>query len=156
MMKHKRSPVTIEQASLTSLTPKRLKADISISSKVLPLSSLRVWHVSCPYGKFAFQQVLNFIATSMRKQDVSLTCFLLRRILKNRELIFLQVKLIFPQGPPHVNDKWVPQYSCREIVKISILHVDVNTSLYLSYVFWRILHNSSLGKCNDAIVIQEL
>lgn len=102
-------------------------------------------------ASLAFQQVLNFIATSMRKQDVSLTCFLLRRILKN-----LQVKLIFPQGPPHVNDKWVPQYSCREIVKISILHVDINTPLYLSYVFWLILHNSSLGKWNNVTVIQEL
>ncbi|XP_071689570.1 transcription factor bHLH153-like [Rutidosis leptorrhynchoides] len=33
MMEHKRSPVSIEQGSLTSLTPKRHKAGLSISSK---------------------------------------------------------------------------------------------------------------------------
>ncbi|KAK2997232.1 hypothetical protein RJ639_025757 [Escallonia herrerae] len=33
MMEHKRSPISVEQGSLTSLTPKRLKADISISAK---------------------------------------------------------------------------------------------------------------------------
>ncbi|KAJ9558721.1 hypothetical protein OSB04_013335 [Centaurea solstitialis] len=34
MMEHKRSPVSVEQGSLTSLTPKRHKAGLSISSKV--------------------------------------------------------------------------------------------------------------------------
>lgn len=34
MMTHKRSPISVEQGSLTSLTPKRHKADISFSSKV--------------------------------------------------------------------------------------------------------------------------
>ncbi|OIT40053.1 PREDICTED: transcription factor bHLH113-like [Nicotiana attenuata] len=34
MLQHKRSPISLEHStSLTSLTPKRLKADISISSK---------------------------------------------------------------------------------------------------------------------------
>ncbi|XP_024983535.1 transcription factor bHLH153 [Cynara cardunculus var. scolymus] len=33
MMEHKRSPVSVEQGSLTSLTPKRHKAGLSISSK---------------------------------------------------------------------------------------------------------------------------
>nr|GEW67658.1 transcription factor bHLH153-like [Tanacetum cinerariifolium] len=33
MMDHKRSPVSIEQGSLTSLTPKRQKAGLSMSSK---------------------------------------------------------------------------------------------------------------------------
>ncbi|KAI7748027.1 hypothetical protein M8C21_028531 [Ambrosia artemisiifolia] len=33
MMEHKRSPVSIEQGSLTSLTPKKHKAGLSISAK---------------------------------------------------------------------------------------------------------------------------
>ncbi|XP_052173683.1 transcription factor bHLH153 [Diospyros lotus] len=33
MMEHKRSPVSVDQGSLTSLAPKRNKADFSISSK---------------------------------------------------------------------------------------------------------------------------
>ncbi|KAM7486701.1 hypothetical protein LguiA_002710 [Lonicera macranthoides] len=33
MMTHKRSPISVEQGNLTSLTPKRHKADISLSSK---------------------------------------------------------------------------------------------------------------------------
>ncbi|CAK9179368.1 unnamed protein product [Ilex paraguariensis] len=33
MMEHKRGPISVEQGRLTSLTPKRHKADLSISSK---------------------------------------------------------------------------------------------------------------------------
>lgn len=41
MMQHKRSPICLEHStSLTSRTPKRLKADVTISSKVSPTSFL--------------------------------------------------------------------------------------------------------------------
>ncbi|KAJ0793356.1 putative transcription factor bHLH family [Helianthus annuus] len=40
MMEHKWSPVSIEQGNLTSLTPKRHKAGLSISPKVSSLSGL--------------------------------------------------------------------------------------------------------------------
>ncbi|CAH9081356.1 unnamed protein product [Cuscuta europaea] len=33
MMEHKRGPISLEHSSMTSLTPKRLKADMSLSSK---------------------------------------------------------------------------------------------------------------------------
>nr|XP_043610915.1 transcription factor bHLH153 [Erigeron canadensis] len=62
MMEHKRSPVSVEQGSLTPLTPKRHKAGLSISSKErkekLGERIAALQQLVSPYGKTDTASVL--------------------------------------------------------------------------------------------------
>ena len=65
-MQHKRSPISINQSNLSSLTAKRHKTSTSLSSKVSPPPSL-VYLASCIQGYL--QKILKILFVNMRIEN---------------------------------------------------------------------------------------
>lgn len=65
MMEHKQCPITFEDSSITTLTPKRHKADLSLTSKVFstPLHFV-VWFISICSSEPVFCYVLECFVLS--------------------------------------------------------------------------------------------
>ncbi|KAI3743079.1 hypothetical protein L1987_60782 [Smallanthus sonchifolius] len=127
MMEHKRSPVSIEQGSLTSLTPKKHKAGLSISSKerkenigdriaalqqfVSPYGktdTASVLHEAMDYINFLHDQVKVLSAPYLHNSPTALSQELKSYDLKSKGLRLVPISYTIGVAGSNGADIWAP------------------------------------------------
>ncbi|KAI7748023.1 hypothetical protein M8C21_028527 [Ambrosia artemisiifolia] len=127
MMEHKRSPVSIEQGTLTSLTPKKHKAGLSISSKerkanfgdkIAALQKLvspygktdtaSVLHEAMEYINFLHDQVKVLSAPYLQSKPIALSQEIESYDLKSKGLRLVPISHTIGVASSNGADIWAP------------------------------------------------